>query len=411
MQIEGKANLSGYAVYAAMLSAAGLPIYIHAPKFYVDEYGVPLAALGTVLFVLRFLDVVQDPFFGRLSERFKRHRQVTVALAGGVMTVGMFGLFAIQPMLPPLIWFAIMLALVFSSFSFLTINFYAQGVSKAETIGTFGHIRLARWRESGALLGVCAAAISPFVLAQIMERPFTGFAISFAILTLIGMRLMKGEWSTVSVQPSTGFGVVIQDPLARRLLILAFVNAAPVAVSSTLFLFYVESRLMMPGTEGPLLLLFFLSAAISVPFWGRIAENWGSKNTLLFSMLLAILSFGFAALLGAGDWLAFAIISFVSGAALGADLTLLPAMFAKRLAQITPSAVEGFGLWSFVSKFSLAFAAILLLPILESVGFQSGASNNTPEALFVLSFLYAIVPCFLKGLAMLLLAVTDLKEA
>jgi glycoside/pentoside/hexuronide:cation symporter, GPH family len=25
---------------------AGLPIYIHAPKFYVDEYGVSLAALG-----------------------------------------------------------------------------------------------------------------------------------------------------------------------------------------------------------------------------------------------------------------------------------------------------------------------------------------------------------------------------
>ncbi|MDA9274841.1 MFS transporter, partial [bacterium] len=62
-------NLPAYAVFAAMLSAAGLPIYIHAPKYFVDEYGVSLAALGSVLFVLRLLDVVQDPLFGRLSAR------------------------------------------------------------------------------------------------------------------------------------------------------------------------------------------------------------------------------------------------------------------------------------------------------------------------------------------------------
>ena len=60
-----KNNLPAYAVFAAMLSAAGLPIYIHAPKYFVDEYGVSLAALGSVLFFLRLFDVVQDPLLGR----------------------------------------------------------------------------------------------------------------------------------------------------------------------------------------------------------------------------------------------------------------------------------------------------------------------------------------------------------
>lgn len=62
-------NLPAYAIFAAMLSAAGLPIYIHAPKYFVDEYGVSLVALGSVLFALRLLDVVQDPLFGRWSGR------------------------------------------------------------------------------------------------------------------------------------------------------------------------------------------------------------------------------------------------------------------------------------------------------------------------------------------------------
>ena len=38
-----QSRLSAYALFAGLLAAAGLPIYIHAPKFYVDEHGVSLA--------------------------------------------------------------------------------------------------------------------------------------------------------------------------------------------------------------------------------------------------------------------------------------------------------------------------------------------------------------------------------
>ena len=48
---------------------------------------------------------------------------------------------------------------------------------------------------------------------------------------------------------------------------------------------------------------------------------------LLGGMALSILAFGCALTLGAGDTAAFAVICVASGAALGADLTLLPALF------------------------------------------------------------------------------------
>jgi GPH family glycoside/pentoside/hexuronide:cation symporter len=221
---------------------------------------------------------------------------------------------------------------------------------------------------------------------------------------------MRSEWSTKGAPASTGFGAVLGDPLARRLLIIALLNAAPVAVSSTLFLFFVESRLQSAGLEGPLLLVFFLSAAAAAPIWGALAERYGPKPVLLSAMVLAIVAFGFTLTLGPGDWVAFAIICVASGAAMGADLTLLPAIFATRMAKISPSASEGFGLWSFVSKLTLALAAVSLLPALERAGFQSGSLDNPPEALALLTFLYAAVPCALKGLAILMLAATDLKE-
>lgn len=403
-------NLPAYAIFAALLSAAGLPIYIHAPKYFVDEYGVSLIALGTVLFALRLLDVVQDPLFGRWSARLGRHREAAVSIACVVIAVGMLGLFAVPPVLPPLVWFGLMLTLVFSAFSFLTINFYAQGVNKASGLGNFGHLRVARWRETGALIGVCVAAIAPVVLTYFMDAPFVGFAIGFAVLAATSAVLMRGEWTTNFTTEPSGFGVVLGDPIARRLLLIAFVNAAPVAVSSTLFLFYVESRLMAGGLEGPLLLLFFLSAAVSAPFWGRWAEKSGAKNVLMMAMGLAIITFGFACVLGAGDWIAFAIVCIGSGVALGADLTILPALFAKRMGQISPNASEGFGLWSFVSKLTLAFAAVVLLPSLQGVGFESGSLTNSSDALFLLTLLYAAVPCVLKVLALGLLATTNLSE-
>ena len=403
------AGLAPWSLFAATLAAAGLPIYVHAPKVYVDSYGVSLAALGAVLFLLRLIDFAQDPFFGWLTERLRARRGAAVAVAVAAMAAGMLGLFAVTPPVAPLLWFALTLGLLFSAFSFLTVTFYAEGVAKAQGLGPGGHLRLATWREAGALLGVCLAAVAPTALAGVTGSPFAAFAAGFAAVALVAAWAMRHEWTQAPAPGPGGFRVVLSDPLSRRLLVLALINATPVAVSSTLFLFFVESRLDAPGWEGPLLLLFFLAAALSAPLWGRAAEAVGAKRALLGGMVLAVVSFSFAALLGAGDVAAFAVICVASGAALGADMTLLPAIFARRLERVAPNAGQAFGLWSFVSKLALAFAAVTLLPTLEASGFASGAGNS-PEALRTLTILYALVPCALKLLAIALLATTPVKE-
>ena len=72
-------RLPAYAAFAAILSAAGLPIYMYAPKFYAENYGVGLAALGAVLFGLRLFDMVQDPILGWIGERLTKRRGMAVA--------------------------------------------------------------------------------------------------------------------------------------------------------------------------------------------------------------------------------------------------------------------------------------------------------------------------------------------
>ncbi|MEM9436414.1 MAG: MFS transporter, partial [Pseudomonadota bacterium] len=330
-------------------------------------------------------------------------------LGGAVLALSMFGLFAVTPPVAPLAWFAITITGLFSAFSFLSINFYAQGVSKSQAIRG-GHVRLGAWREGGALLGVCIAAVAPTLLMGYSEAPFAIFAIGFAAVVVLAVLAMGPEWTGSMRAEPTGIRQILSDTLARRLLILALVNATPLAVSSTLFLFFVESRLEAPGWEGPLLVLFFLAGAATAPLWSRAAERYGPKPVLFFAMVSAIISFGFAFLLGPGDAMFFAIICVASGATIGADLVLMPALFSARMAAISPNGGQGFGLWSLVQKFTLAFAAIVLLPLLDASGFEAGSAIQPPEALALLTILYALVPCGLKLLAIAILARTDLTK-
>ncbi len=405
------ARLPAWSLFAALIAMAGLPIYIHAPKFYVDSYGTSLAAMGFTLAALRLIDVVQDPALGWMAERTRPHRRLTIALAAALMAAAMLALFAVPPPVTPLLWFALSLTVLFSAFSYLTICFYAEGVTKAQTLGPQGHIRLAGWREGGSLLGVCLAAVAPVALVPLTAQPFTLFALIFTTVALAATLAMHREWQGTPAEPTPNpldlFRPVLADPLSRRLLLIALLNAAPVAVTSTLFLFFVESRLQLPGSEGPLLLLFFLAAAASTPLWSLLARRHTPRPVLLAAMTLAIASFLWTLTLGPGDLIPFALICAASGAALGADLTLLPAIFASRLAQTATPEAAAFGLWSFVSKLSLALAALTILPALDTAGFRPGPTN--PEsALQTLTLIYAGLPCVLKVICIMLLARTNL---
>ena len=407
--IQKMTRLPAYSLFAAVINAAGLPIYIYAPKLYVDNYGVTLAALGTMLFALRMFDVIQDPVLGWISERLGKWRPLAVAFAGVVLAVSMIGLFAVEPPIAPLYWFGLTLLGLFSAFSFLTINFYAQGIAKVGD-DPKGHVKLAAWRETGALLGICVAAVAPTLLMGYDFDAFTAFAWGFAAATVAAIIWMWPEWtSRVQTEP-TPIKAIWSDSQARRLLLLALVNATPLAVSSTLFLFYVESALGGVGWEGALLVLFFLAAALSSPMWSKLASRYGEKPVLLSAMILAVISFGYTYTLGTGDVIPFAIVCVLSGVTIGADLTLLPALFAKRMSVIAPNGGQGFGLWSLVSKFTLAFAAVVLLPLLEGAGFQSGNPSQPQEAVVTLVALYALVPSVLKLVAIALLVATKLED-
>ena len=387
---------------AAFLASASIPLYIHLPS-YAAELGIGLGTIGFILLGLRALDFVQDPFLGRMVDRCPSYRSLFATIAFLGMGLGFMIAFVMQPGLLGLV---VGLVLVFTAFSLGTILFYGQG---AEIVGKKSqeeHLRFAGLRETGALAGIVVAAIAPGLLGVHFGalNGYSLFGLLLVFASLIVWRQSRHFWMPIATKApaSQSFRALLQ-PAIFLLLMIALLNALPVAVTSTLFLFFVEDRLQLPDLSGLFLLLFFLTAGVSAPLWSRVAASFGARKVLLFAMGLAILSFIGAFTLPVGAAWQFGIISAVSGAALGADMVILPALFAAALVKQGVATGIGFGVWAFAAKISLALAAVIVLPALQYAGFQPGA-KNTEDAVQSLNFLYAILPCVLKLLAMVFVA-------
>ena len=387
-----------YALFSCALGMAGLPIYIHAPKYFVEQYEINLATLGLALLLLRSVDFFQDPLLGRLASSTLSRGSSPLWIATAFMCLGMIFLFAIPAVTSPILWFSISLIILFSGFSFAYIRIYAFGV---EAFGMDGQIKIAKWREGGTLIGICLAAAAPSILSITGSNGYKNFAFLFCALIIIATFLMTSDFSKTffKVQKQTT-SIFPKDVGLQRLLLFVFLNAMPVAVTSTLYLFYVDHVLGLEVMGGPLLILFFLSAAFSAPFWTRWAEHYGALQVLRISMLVSILSFVWAYNLNAGEVIAFSIICFATGLSLGADMTILPAIFAQRLAKTKHDPNTGFGIWNFSNKLALAFTAGILLPLMEFAGFETQDMRSSLST-EVLKISYAIVPCGLKIFALI----------
>ena len=384
-------------LYALMLAAAGIPLYIHLPQFASINLGVGLGTVGVILMVIRIVDLVQDPLIGWAIDRWPRAQAGFAMAAAAGLAVGFPLLFLLQPGPQVVGQLVAVLVVLFTAYSLGTILLYGRSATLAERPEPDALVTLAAYREGGSLAGVIIAAIAPAALVGLGAGAlgYPAFGIFLGAMALVTAFLTFPIWRRPAILGRSISLAGLADGGALRLLMLALVNSLPVAITSTLFLFFVEDRLQLSGMAGPLLTLFFLSAGLSVPIWTRVSRKLGARRVLSISMPLSIAGFAGAAFLAPGDLAPFAVICVAAGAALGAEAMLLPAMFSVALTRAGLKASLAFGIWTFAGKLGLAIAAFLVMPLLQWNGFVPGQANSA-QALATLNIAYAVIPCVLK---------------
>jgi GPH family glycoside/pentoside/hexuronide:cation symporter len=405
---HNRPDLFLYGALALPLAFAGLPVYLHAPDFYATTYGLSLAALGAVLLGLRVVDAVQDPLIGAFSDAFA-HRRKSILLAGAfLLLAGFAGLFN-PPVLSGtghLAWFAVNVFVCTTGFSIMSINYQALGALWPAS--SPDRTRITGTREALGLVGILAASVLPSVLRNRYDAAaaFQVVTLVLAVLLVVGGLLFLCWYArhsgTAAKAPSLatapgGFRDLLRDGWARRFYGIYFISNFASAIPAVLVLFYIRDRLAAETWTGLFLLVYFLSGAISMPVWQRVARRVGTARAWGISMVVAVITFVWAFSLGAGDIVPFVIVCVLSGAALGADLSLPPALLADRIDHVEDQAIASryFSGAAFFAKASFALATGLTLPMLDALGYVPGQPAVAEIGIY-LSGVYALVPCAIK---------------
>jgi Na+/melibiose symporter-like transporter len=400
---------ASYGLLALPLSFVALPMYVNLPHVYATQFAVPLTTLGLVLLFSRLLDAFIDPWMGRISDvLYGRSKQsfARVAVALALLLLLSFAALFFPPTFSAtasyVAWVAVFVSLCHLTFSGLSILHQAWATRLGGDAVQQG--RVIAWREGAGLIGVVLASLLPAL---------SGWSFT---TVLLGILLMVGLWSWQGVFEaghaplaaektqtiSLGMLLPVQQSLFLKLLCVFMLNGIASAVPASLVMFFVEDQIQASARMAPLFLgVYFVAGVLSLPLWLVLVRRWGLAKTWAAGMLLAILSFASVSKLGPGDEYLFLAVCLASGVALGADMVVPSALLNRVIDHLGHRGhAEGLylGWWNLITKFNLALAAGLCLPLLASWGYAPGVQSEV--GLNALSLAYGVLPCVLKSLAL-----------
>ncbi|OKH88596.1 MFS transporter [Thalassospira sp. TSL5-1] len=431
-----------YATPALAAAIPTIPAYILLPSLYGDTLGLGLTLTGILFFVIRLIDMFTDPLVGYLSDHTQTRKPWVIA--GAVLAgIGIWFLFN-PPSAPSGFYLFGWASLLFIGWTMFQVPYLAWGAELSGDYDQRGNI--SALREGTGLVGILLAGAVPVVAginAPLAQTSLLGNvtlvvgALGVLILALFVPDMLrnkkgvqdgglksalaagtrqgdqKAEKSLSKVgQLRAGIAGLWKNRLFVRLLCAWMINGLANGLPAVCFPLFIRYGLgLNSADQNILILLYFALAVIAMPVWVMLGGRFGRPVIWCWAMIAAIVAFVFVPFLGQGDFIGFAVICAVTGAALGADLALPPAIQADvddwdqyRFGKSRTGLL--FALWNMTNKLALALAAGFAFPVLGAVGLttigvteQSGASTANEWAVGVLVVIYAVVPVVLKIMA------------
>ena len=173
-----------YALPAIPLAALALPLYVIVPTFYAQNLGLPIAAVGTVLLLIRLLDAASDPLIGWLCDRLflksGRRRTFFPAVRAIDGSLGIHGLLAAVGR-----GYRLSRLLGYAAFGRLYRHAVAlHGLGAELSTDYRGRSVVSAFREGATLIGTLIAVVLPFAVGLDDTDGFHGLA-AVAVLTIV----------------------------------------------------------------------------------------------------------------------------------------------------------------------------------------------------------------------------------
>lgn len=414
-----------YAAPALPLAMLGLPVLVYLPSFWTGNMGMSLSMFGSILFAVRTMDVIVDPTIGRLSDmsrlRFGR-RKPFIAIAIPVAVVGAIGLFY-PPHGAGATWLFMFNALVTWGWTMLSLPYFAWGAELSDDYKE--RQRITSFRDGGGqIIGIILSLTAPVVLGitGVVAQSHLLVIMTICLATPLVLAMLifvPDKLPTQRVTSPVRLGAALllaaKNKPFRQLITVWVVNGLANGLPIALFVMVCAQYLHNAAAQGPLLLVYFLSGVVCVPFWLWLGGKIGKHRAWMVALVFTAIAFSFVPLVPhIGIWF-FGFISVFTGAGLGADFTIPPAIQADvidldELRSGERRAGLFFAASTMAQKAGNALSVAIAFPLLQLAGFST-QGNNTAFAIGALLFMYCGLPSILKLICALMLRGFPLDEA
>lgn len=399
-------------------------VSLYAMKFATDVLLIAPAVMGLLFGISRLWDAVSDPLVGYWSDgtrsRLGRRRPwILAAMLPVVLSFWM--LFSPPTSLSTgqlAVWMGVAIVGFYTAQTLMVIPHMSLGAELSQEPHNRNKIFGAR--HAGWISGYIVALVTLYLLLNAEGESAAAvralaseqtFYIGVIALLCFGLCV----WAVRERSDYAGRGG--HNPLralrdlwrngpARLILIVHFVQE--VAMSSiTILTVYVAEYVAHVPRAAPLFILCYLVFSVApTPLWIALARRWGKKRLWIASLLFSGVAFGGMYFVGPGDIILLLVLAALAGLVGGCGYVVGPAALSDVIdldEYRTGERKEGAYAagWYFVQKSAYGIMLVITGFALSWAGFVPKV-EQTEEVIFVLRFLYALLPliCFLLAAVM-----------
>ena len=435
------------------LAVIGYPLSIWIPAHYSGGLGISLAAVGTILMIARFGDVITDPIMGEISDRWRTpfgRRKPWVFLGTLFMMLGVYFLFMPEKgvgvtyfliwltvfflgstmiALPHRAWGAelstdyhqrsrvtaareiyVLLGLMLAAAVPMIVEIRADGAAVGEVFGTL-------WRDAiGAFSGdfsdkkpVSRAALTGPVLAGLAWTILLVLPIAMLIVVsfVAEPKIAGGNVKAPSLRE--GLRLIMKNgPMMRVLLIVILVHFGE-SFRNAVSLFFIRDIVGIP-TIGAAYFFYFIAALAAIPFWLSLGRRIGKHRAFMCTLMTVAAVSGANLFLDYGDYLSFFLLFIVKGFCFG-GLQFLPIAMLADVVDVDTARSGSqrtgtyFAFLGFSEKIAIALGTGISLNVVGRLGFDAsgGIAASTEAGVLALRLVYCLGPIVFYGLALKLI--------
>ena len=395
------------------LAGVGLPLSVYLAPLYAENVGLGLELTGFLFMMLRFWDILTDPVMGYLVDRYRspwgrvRH---WVVIGAPILGIATYFVYMPGEGAGP-IYFVGWMFLFYVGFTLLQTSrsAWVPGIAHAYDERS----RFFQWIEIIQIITMLLLLTVPAMQAALgMQVDRFGQVAAMGWILLISLPIVvflsckfvpdpdipgdtrgaqKFEWSAILA--------ALRNRFLVRALTLEFLVGTAIAITAANYLFLAEYVFGLVDWQSSIvLMIFFVTAVIAIPFWLRLAAQTEKHIALRYAAMVSMFSYVLYFFVGqVGGFVPLIIGAIINGSAFSAPTVLVRSMIADVIEEQAARTGENragiyYSLMTVAYKVGFSIAlGVGYLVIGQVAGFHPG-KENSPASIQGLLIVFCLLP-------------------